>query len=127
MHIPTRLCLSLAIAAGTSVALACGNSTAPATNHASGGGHSTVIDANPDIKFKPTPDTVSAGDTVQFAWHSLGHNVQWDNTPTGIASIGNGSVGFTSGDSTRVFTVRGTYSYHCGIHGSAMTGVIVVQ
>lgn len=118
---------TLSIAASAVVAIACGNSTAPASNHPSAGGHSTVIDANPDIKFKPTPDTVSAGDTVQFAWHSVGHNVQWDNTPTGIASIGNGSVGFTSGDSTRVFTVKGAYSYHCGIHGAAMSGVIVVQ
>jgi len=126
MH-TTRFLIALAMAAGAVVALACGNSTAPTTNHPSAGGHSLVIDANPDIKFKPTPDTVSAGDTVQFAWHSVGHNVQWDNTPTGIASIGNGSVGFTSGDSTRIFSVRGTYSYHCGIHGSAMSGVIVVQ
>jgi plastocyanin len=123
-----RVLMPIALTASALVALACGNgSTAPATNNPSAGGHALVIDANPDIKFKPTPDTVSAGDTVHFAWHSVGHNVQWDNTPTGIASMGNGSVGFTSGDSTRVFTVRGSYSYHCGIHGAAMSGVIVVQ
>ena len=87
-----------------------------------------MIDANPDIKWKPTPDTIAAGDTVQIAWHSVAHNLQFDNTPAAIANIGSGStIGFTSGDSVRVFTVRGTYTYHCGIHGTAMSGVIVVQ
>jgi hypothetical protein len=64
---------------------------------------------------------------------SSSRGTPWDTTcsgttrRTGIASIGDGSVGFTSGDSTRVFTARGTYSYHCGIHGPAMSGVVVVQ
>jgi plastocyanin len=125
-----RILAVLVGAVGSAGGLACGsNSTAPTNNGSGtpGGGHALVINANPDIKFKPTPDTVSAGDTVQFAWSSVGHNVQWDNTPAAIASIGNGSVGFTSGDSTRVMSARGTYTYHCGIHGSAMSGVIVVR
>lgn len=125
MH-TTRL-MGIGAIVGTVAALACGSSTAPNGNGTPGGGHSLVIDANPDLKWKPTPDTVSAGDTVQIAWHSVAHNLQFDNTPTAIASIGSGTTGFTSGDSVRVLTVRGTYTYHCGIHGLAMSGVIVVQ
>jgi plastocyanin len=117
----------LAVAAAVGAAACGSSSTAPNGNGTAGGGHALVIDANPDIKFKPTPDTIAAGDTLAFAWHSVAHNVQWDNTPTGIASIGSGTTGFTSGDSTRILTVKGTYTYHCGIHGTVMSGVIVVQ
>lgn len=104
---------------------ACGSSTGPGNGNP-GGGHSRVIDANPDLKFKPTPDTITAGDTVQFAWHSVPHNVVWDTTPAAVANIGDGATGFTSGDSSRVLTVSGTYTYHCEIH-DGMTGIIVVQ
>jgi plastocyanin len=124
---PMSRALALAAMLSTGAGLACGSSTAPNGNGTPGGGHSLVIDANPDIKWKPTPDTISAGDTVQIAWHSVAHNLQFDNTPAAIANIGSGTTGFTSGDSIRVFTVRGTYTYHCAIHGTAMSGVIVVQ
>lgn len=118
-----------AAAAGlvVAVSLACGssNSTGPNGNGTAGGGHALVIDANPDLKFKPTPDTVQAGDTVAFAWSSSMHSVIFD-TPGSPANIGSSTVGFTSGDSSRVFPTRGTYNYHCGIHPS-MSGVVVVQ
>lgn len=116
-----RPLLCLTIIASTVAAAACGSSTAPGA-----GVHSVVIDADPSLVFEPTPDTVAAGDTVQFAWHSVPHNVVWDATPTAVANIGGGDTGFTSGDSSRVLTVPGTYAYHCAIH-DGMTGVIVVQ
>jgi plastocyanin len=112
----------LTMVAGTLAIVGCGSSTAP-SNH---GGHSTVIDANTNLTFTPTPDTVAAGGTVHFAWHSVPHNVVWDATPGAVANIGSGNTGFTAGDSTRVLGVRGTYAYHCDIH-DGMTGVIVVQ
>jgi plastocyanin len=116
----TRPLFHLAIIASAALAAACGSSTAP------GGVHSVVIDADPALVFKPTPDTIASGDTVQFAWHSVPHNVVWDATPTAVANIGDGDTGYTSGDSSRVLTVPGTYAYHCDIH-EGMTGVIVVQ
>jgi plastocyanin len=121
----TRLLLGLASIAATIVAAACGSSTAPGNGNP-GGGHALVIDANPDLVFKPTPDTIAAGDTVQFRWHSVPHNVVWDATPADVANIGSGGTGYTSGDSSRVLSVPGTYAYHCDIH-DGMTGVIVVQ
>ena len=43
-----------------------------------------------------------------------------------VANIGDDETGFTSGDSSRVLTVTGTYTYHCDIH-DGMDGVIVVK
>ena len=109
--------------ASAATAAACGSSTAPGSGTP---GHSLVIDANTDLTFKPTPDTIASGETVQFAWHSVPHNVVWDATPAAVANIGDGDTGYTSGDSSRVLTAPGTYAYHCDIH-DGMTGIIVVQ
>ena len=107
----------------TAIAAAgCGSSTGPA-NH---GSQSSVVNANTDLTFTPSPDTIAAGDTVSFAWHAVPHNVVWDTTPSAVANIGGGDTGFTSGDSSRVLSAPGTYTYHCDIH-DGMTGVIVVQ
>jgi plastocyanin len=118
----TQLLTGLTLGATLLVAAACGSSTAPG----GAGGHSVVIDANTNLTFTPSPDTIAAGDTVQFAWHAVPHNVVWDSTPVAVANIGDDDTGFTSGDSSRVLTTPGTYAYHCDIH-DGMKGVIVVQ
>src|SRR5260370_23402973 len=115
-----RMCLILL--ASTLATTGCGSSTAPSNT----GGHSSVIDANPDLSFRRTPDTIAVGDTVRFAWHSVPHNVVWDATPVAVTNIGSGGTGFTAGDSARVLSTPGTYAYHCDIH-DGMAGVIVVQ
>jgi plastocyanin len=112
----------LSLIASTLAAAACGSSTAPAK----AANHSSVVDASTDLTFTPSPDTIAAGDTVVFAWHSVPHNVVWDATPAAVADIGGANLGFTTGDSTRVLTTTGTYTYHCAIH-NGMDGVIVVQ
>jgi plastocyanin len=38
-----------------------------------------------------------------------------------------GSEMMNSGSFTRTFASGGTYTYHCGVHGAAMTGSIKVQ
>jgi len=111
----------LTLIVSTLAATACGSSTAP--SHTA---RSSVINANTDLTFMPSPDTIAAGDTVLFAWHAVPHNVVWDSTPAAVANIGDDDDGFTSGDSSRVLTVAGTYRYHCEIH-DGMDGVIVVQ
>lgn len=121
-----RFTVSPALVLLALAAAACSSSTSPSNNGNGTGGHSLTIDANTNLTFRPTPDTVAAGSMVSFAWHSVAHNVQFD-TPGAPASIGTGLQGFTSGDSTRVFPTAGTYNYHCRIHGLSMSGVIVVQ
>jgi len=115
------------VAALMAITILAGCSSGYGTGMSNGtGGHSATINANPNLSFSPTPDTVAAGSTVSFAWGSVAHNVQFD-TQGAPASIGSGTTGFTSGDSTRTFPTAGTYAYHCGIHGPSMSGVVVVK
>jgi plastocyanin len=75
----------------------------------------------------PAVDTVAAGATVTWTWTgttSTSHSVRSMGTPSFTSSAimtGDGSsYGFT-------FTTPGTYHYDCAVHGSAMTGTVVVQ
>jgi plastocyanin len=98
----------------------CSSSTSPGGG--GGGGHSTTITVS-DNMFTPTPDTVSAG-MVTFSWAgSNAHNVTWDSGPTPRPT---NSVTQSSGSYNATLQV-GTYQYHCVVHGSAMSGTIVVH
>ena len=72
-------------------------------------------------------DTVSVGTTVTWTWTDTGsesHSVQSQGTPSFTSSD------VLSGDGktyTMTFMTAGTYQYDCAIHGSLMTGRIVVQ
>ncbi len=72
-------------------------------------------------------DTVAVGDTVVWKWSSAGsHQIQ----STGVGgTIFKNSVVISAANSmySAVFKNPGTYPYQCGVHGAAMTGVIVVQ
>ena len=75
----------------------------------------------------PAVDTVAMGATVEWKWSADGsHLVQ----STGLVpAIFRNSVVFATANSTYSVTFKnpGTYPFDCGFHGSAMTGVIVVQ
>lgn len=72
----------------------------------------------------PAVDTVAVGGTVTWNWIFGQHSVRSQGTPSFTSSaikLGNGeSHSFT-------FTTAGTYNYDCAVHGSQMTGRIVVQ
>lgn len=85
-----------------------------------------------DASFTPANLSVSAGTTVTWKWscsndgygYSSGcvtHTVTFDDG-SGIASAPQDSGSFT-----RTFSAAGTYKYHCAIHGSAMSGQVVVK
>jgi plastocyanin len=75
----------------------------------------------------PAVDTVAAGGTVTWTWTNSG------SVPHSIQSLG--SPGFTSsavatGDGSTYqvqFSTPGTYQYDCAVHGTAMSGTIVVR
>jgi plastocyanin len=75
----------------------------------------------------PAIDTVAAGTTVTWTWTDTGsesHSVRSEEVPSFTSS------GILSGNGmtyTFTFTTPGTYQYDCAVHGSAMTGTIVVQ
>ena len=75
----------------------------------------------------PASDTVAVGGTVTWTWTNNGgisHSIQ---------SLG--STAFTSSPTKNAngqtyavtFTAPGTYQYDCAVHGTAMTGTIVVR
>ena len=74
----------------------------------------------------PAVDTIAAGSTVTWTWGAAGsHSIQSTGTPF----IFRNSVVMSAANATYVvtFNTPGTYTYQCGVHGSAMTGRIVVQ
>jgi plastocyanin len=73
--------------------------------------------------FTPSTVTIQAGQSVTWNWVSGFHSVISDSTPKAFAD----SPAQSSGQFTVMFPTAGTYAYHCGIHGTMMTGTIVVQ
>lgn len=73
-----------------------------------------------DNFFNPTSSTVSAGGTVTWTWGGgVDHNVTF--------SAGSSSGTQTAGTFARTFADAGSFGYQCTIHGSSMSGTIVVQ
>lgn len=108
--------LASLLLAGTLLATACGESTAPAQN---------TVQVK-DNFFDPATLTVSAGQRVTWQWAgSNPHNVTWVTT----SGAGN-SPTQTTGTYSRDFSAAGTYEYYCTIHGtptSGMRGSVVVR
>jgi plastocyanin len=85
----------------------------------------TLMDNN---SFSPNNLGISAGQTVTWKWGAcsgdgystcVSHNVTFDD--------GSHSETQSSGDFSRTFSTPGTYKYHCTIHGTSMSGQVVVQ
>lgn len=85
-----------------------------------GGGSTSNSISVVDNAYSPSATTVTVGTTVTWTWTgSSQHNVTFDD--------GAASVTQSSGSYSRAFNVAGTYSYHCTIHGAAMSGTVTVQ
>jgi len=75
----------------------------------------------------PAVDTVAIGGTVTWTWTStqgMAHSVQSLGSPTFASSA------IMSGDGQTysvTFTTPGTYQYDCAVHGTAMSGRVVVR
>ena len=72
-------------------------------------------------------DTVAVGGTVTWTWGATGgvsHSVRSAGSPTFTSS----AIKTGSGSTHQVaFTAPGTYRYDCAVHGSAMSGTVVVR
>ena len=76
---------------------------------------------------RPAVDTVAVGQTVTWTWTSTGstpHSVESEGTPSFTSSDVKTGNGMTY---TMTFTAPGTYHYDCAVHGSMMSGTVVVQ
>ena len=89
-----------------------------------GGGGSTSNAVNVGNNFySPSATTVPVGTTVAWTWNAgdVVHTVTFDADTTIMSPFQ------SSGTYSRRFTAAGTYTYHCSIHGRAMTGSVTVQ
>ena len=107
---------------------ACGGATSP-----DGGGAVGQVTVG-DTFFRsarngtqnPAVDTIVAGTSVTWTWNGGSHSIQSTGLPP---EVFRNSVVLVGANATYSVTFRtpGTYPYQCMVHGSAMTGSIVVQ
>lgn len=115
---------TLGASAGTHTATATlsGATGSPATFNATATtpAPSTAAVSVIDNAFQPQNATVAAGGTVTWTWNgSNTHNVTF--------ATGTNSATQASGTFSRTFNTAGSFDYQCSIHGSAMSGTIIVQ
>jgi plastocyanin len=73
-----------------------------------------------DNFFDPSSARVAAGGSVTWTWSgAVAHNVTF--------ASGTNSATQTSGTFVRNFPTAGSFDYTCTIHGSAMSGTVVVE
>ena len=80
--------------------------------------------------FDPTSTTVPAGTQVTWTWNSCGSDGYGGQTCVAHSIVfddGQTAASRSDGTYSRTFTAPGTYKYHCGVHGTSMSGAVVVQ
>jgi plastocyanin len=130
---------------GAAMLAACGGSggsgysTGPSTNPPPSGGNTGGGTTNTnqvtmvDQSFTPSAISVPKGTTVTWKWPAcddtgyggyascVTHSVVFDD------GSGAASAEQSQGSFARTFSAAGTFKYHCGVHGQAMNGQVVVQ
>lgn len=76
-----------------------------------------------DFAFSPAQVTINPGETVTWHWVSGTHPTQSDSNPAAWTTF---TLSATNPVFSQTFNTPGTYPYHCQIHGTAMSGSIVV-
>ena len=123
-------CLALAACGGNSSTGLYGSGDGGAGG--GGGGPVGAVTIGSGIRFasshngsqNPAVDTIPVGGTVTWTWTgSLPHGVH----STGSTSFTSSRIMTGSGMHAVTFTAPGTYQYDCAVHGTAMSGTIVVR
>lgn len=87
----------------------------------------TFFRSNHNGSIDPAVDTVAVGTPLDWSWVGTGgvsHSVRSSGTPAFASSA------IMSGSGTTysvTFSSPGVFTYDCAVHGSAMTGRVVVQ
>lgn len=130
-HMFAFLVLAAALACGGGgSASSDGGVTGPVNNPPPATGSTTALTVS-NNKFTPAHDSVATGSTLTWTWNSCtgdgysgsmctSHSVQFDDG-------GESSDIQNSGTFSRAFASAGTYTYHCAVHGAAMTGTVIVK
>ena len=80
--------------------------------------------------FDPSSTTVPVNTKVSWTWDACvgdGYGGQSCRSHSIVFDDGSASGTQTQGSWSRTFTAAGTYKYHCSVHGTAMSGSVVVQ
>jgi len=80
--------------------------------------------------FTPGTKTVAVGTTVRWAWNTCSGDPYYGQTCADHSvtfADGVASATQDQGTFSRTFNAAGTFSYHCSVHGAAMSGSITVQ
>lgn len=126
----------LAVVGGVLLLLGCGSITGyggggGGQGGGGGGGPVGAVTVGPGIQFvsahdgsqNPAVTMIGVGQTVTWTWTgALQHSVE----STGATSFAS-SPTRSSGSYAVQFNTAGTYHYICAVHGSAMSGTVIVQ
>src|SRR5205807_7835094 len=85
------------------------------------------VTVGPGQVFSPDSVRIASGGTVTWTWagaNTRSHNVQW---LTGPGTLPPNSATQAQGSYQASFSTPGTYTYDCIIHGTSMSGKVVVQ
>lgn len=133
MRLAARITLLLIVAAvgcgGSSTAPSSGGNTTnnpPPQNNPSTTSSITVS----NNFFDPSSTTVPVNTKVTWTWDACGSDGYGGQSCTSHGIVfddGTSSATQTQGTWSHTFAAAGTYKYHCPVHGSAMSGTVVVQ
>lgn len=90
---------------------------------------------NGGLNFGPSQITINAGETVHWTWFGNNHTVTSGTDGTadnlfcspGDTNCGTANASNTGATYDHTFNTPGTFNYFCKIHGSSMSGSVVVQ
>jgi len=89
---------------------------------------SAAVTVGPGVVFAPNSVTIARTGTVTWSWAggagALLHSVQWETGPAPLPP--NSATQTTGPPYLHTFNTAGTYTYDCAVHGSAMSGTVVV-
>lgn len=74
-------------------------------------------------RFSPETIFVNAGGSVTWVWVNGVHGVVSDDLPAAFPA----SPTQDGGNYVAMFPVKGQFGYHCSVHGTMMSGVVIVQ
>jgi plastocyanin len=85
------------------------------------GGNTDPLTINiQDNQYVPATKAIVTGQTLTWSWQgNNNHSVTFSDGPTSPIQTKGATY-------TRTFATAGSYTYHCMVHGTAMTGTITV-